>query len=267
MPELPEVQSVVATLRPALLHRRLERVLHLRPDVLDPPGFDLAAALAGRRVDRLERRAKRIVFQLDTAERFFIHLGMTGRLLVADADDPLPPHAHLLVSIEGGRQLRFIDPRRFGGIFWMGRAARHLGLGPEPLSLRPDRLAAALAGTARAVKTALLDQSLIAGIGNIYADESLHRAMIHPTRRACDLTRDEVRRLNRAIKLTLRRAIAAGGSSIRDYVNGVGERGSFQQSHRVYDRTGQPCPCCRTPIDRIVLGGRSTHFCPRCQPR
>lgn len=232
--------------------------------MVEPAGFDLPARLTGRRIEDLRRRAKRIVFTLDTRERFYIHLGMTGQLTVEPADAVLKPHTHLILDLSSGSQLRFVDPRRFGAIVWMGNA-RHARVGPEPLTLRPQRLVRILSRTARPIKAALLDQTVIAGIGNIYADEALHLAGIDPRARACMLDASRVRRLNRVIKLILRRAIRAGGSSIRDYVDANGRRGSFQSMHRVYDRAGKPCTRCKTPILRIVLGGRSTHLCPRCQ--
>lgn len=279
MPELPEVQTVVNTLAPFVLGARIERVAHVRADMVEPAGFDLTKALACRTIVDLRRRAKRIVFTLDNETRFYIHLGMTGKMAVPDRDAPSEKHTHLIIDIRSSHpspesrkpatksrnaSIHFIDPRRFGAIVWMG-AAPHADLGPEPLTLRPDRLARLLSRTNRAIKTALLDQTLIAGIGNIYADEALHLAKIHPATPACRLDLPQVRRLNRAIKLVLRRAILAGGSSVRDYVSADGKRGAYQHRHRVYDREGEPCRTCRTRITRIVLGGRSTHFCANCQ--
>lgn len=163
--------------------------------------------------------------------------------------------------------LRFSDPRRFGGVWWIapGQAADD-GMGPEPLTLRPAALLRRLSRTARPIKSALLDQSLIAGLGNIYVDESLFLARIHPLNPSNGLSAAEVGRLSRSIKVTLRKAIAHRGSTLRDYRDADGNAGGFQSLHRVYDRADQPCRRCRTPIRRIVLGGRSTHFCPRCQP-
>jgi formamidopyrimidine-DNA glycosylase len=264
MPELPEVQQVVSTLATHVYRRKIVRVSHWRTDMVEPCDCDLPALLVGRCVEDLRRRAKRIVFSLDTRDRFFIHLGMTGQLTIEPATAPLKPHTHLILDLDDSRQLRFVDPRRFGAIVWMG-LARHLRVGPEPLSLRPDRLIKLLARTSRPIKTALLDQTLIAGIGNIYADEALHLAGIDPRMQSRKLASIRVRKLNRAIKLVLRRAIRAGGSSIRDYVDGNGSRGSFQSHHRVYDREALPCTQCQTPILRITLGGRGTHFCPACQ--
>jgi formamidopyrimidine-DNA glycosylase len=265
MPELPEVQTVVDTIAPHLAGRRVDALRHLRPDIVGPAGLDLAALITGRTVRTVRRRAKRIVVELDDG-CFYVHLGMTGRLSVCNADAPVALHTHLILDLDDGRQLRFVDPRRFGGVFWMGATPHHDNVGPEPLTLTPARLGKQLSATRRAVKVALLDQQLIAGIGNIYADEALHAAGIHPLTPGRDLSPEQIRTLNRAIKTTLRRAIRAGGSSIRDYVDANGASGSFQNRHAVYDRAGDPCRRCRTPIERIILGGRSTHFCPKCQP-
>lgn len=273
MPELPEVQTVVTALRPRLIGRTIERVHHCRSDICSPRGINLPALLAGRSIVDLARRAKRIVFTLDTGDRFYIHLGMSGRLLTCPCDAEAIKHTHLAIDCRWSMgepavlQLRFIDARRFGGVFWLGKDAPDLGLGPEPLTLRAARLADLLSRTRRPIKSALLDQALIAGLGNIYVDESLFLAGIHPLKRSDRLNADQVAGLNRSIKTVLRRAIQAGGSTIRDYVNADGTQGGFQHRHNVYDREGQPCRRCRTPIQRIVLAGRSTHFCPSCQPR
>ncbi|MGC4032735.1 MAG: bifunctional DNA-formamidopyrimidine glycosylase/DNA-(apurinic or apyrimidinic site) lyase [Tepidisphaeraceae bacterium] len=265
MPELPEVETVVRTLRPHLTGRSVMAIQHLRADMLRPAGFDLSTQIVGRPIAGIVRRAKRIVFNFSNGQEFYIHLGMTGRLSVEDTAAPLVKHTHLLANLDNGRQLRFVDPRRFGEIVWLGGAG-HVGVGPEPLGLKAADLLKQLRRTGRPIKAALLDQGVIAGIGNIYADEALHRAALHPLRPANTLNSDEVGRLNRAIKQVLNQAIKAGGSSIRDYVNADGDRGAFQVSHKVYDREGEPCRGCRGLIVRIVLGGRSTHFCPTCQP-
>lgn len=269
MPELPEVQTVVDTLKPRVLGQRIAQVLLHRSDVLTPRETDLPARLTGRAVKSIERRGKRIVFTLDNGERFYIHLGMTGRLSVQAASEPLIPHTHLVIKLggHGASELRFSDPRRFGGIWWLGN--EEIGdadMGPEPLRTRPDQLAKRLSKTTRAIKNALLDQTVLAGLGNIYVDESLFAAGIHPLTQADALSREQVARLNRAIKSTLRRALRHRGSTLRDYRDAEGAAGAFQKLHRVYDRAGKPCRRCRTPIERIVLGGRSTHFCPKCQP-
>jgi len=266
MPELPEVQTVVTTLQPRLVGERIRSIRLARTDILTPDGVDLPRLLTGRSIRSIDRRAKRIVFTLDDENRFYIHLGMSGRLTIALPTDAVAPHTHLVIEI-ASHELRFVDPRRFGGIWWMGRDADDPDLGPEPLTLSSRDLAARLKGTKRAIKAALLDQSLIAGLGNIYVDESLFVAGIHPLRPANKLKPDQIERLNKAIKQVLRQAIEAKGSSLRDYVDADGNRGSFQTLHNVYDRAKEPCVTCQTPIKRIVLGGRSTHFCTRCQKR
>ena len=266
MPELPEVETVVRTLRPVLLNRRITRVELTRPDIVTPADCDLPKRLAGRTVTDITRRGKRIVLTLDDENRFYVHLGMTGRLTVEPSAAPVEKHTHLVARLsDRGRELRFRDPRRFGGIWWMGTETCDDGIGPEPLTLRIAQLSRRLARTTRAIKNVLLDQTVIAGVGNIYADEALFAARIHPLQRANELARDEVRRLNRAVKLTLRRAVRHRGSTLRDYVDAEGVAGAFQTLHRVYDRAGEPCRSCKHPIERIVLGGRSTHFCPNCQ--
>jgi len=275
MPELPEVQTVVDTLKKRLLGAKITATKLSRRDVLDPPDADLPALLSGRFVRSIDRRGKRIIFTLDDTNRFFIHLGMSGRLSVSSAADPVVAHTHLTLDVQpdskfarnGPLQLRFHDPRRFGGIWWKGNSPTDAGMGPEPLTIKPTQLARQLASTTRAIKNALLDQSLIAGLGNIYVDESLFAAGIHPLTRADRLTIDQVRKLNRAIKTVLRRAIRHRGSTLRDYRDAEGNAGYFQSLHSVYGHGADPCRVCKTPIVRIVLGGRSTHFCPTCQPR
>jgi formamidopyrimidine-DNA glycosylase len=272
MPELPEVETVVRTLAPHLVGQRIAAIRHLRSDIVEPGDIDLISLLKNRRVTAIQRRGKKILIRLDTPATLCIHLGMTGRLTVEPPTHPIKPHTHLIADLSNLKseisnlQLRFVDPRRFGGIWWLCNGeADDTNLGPEPLKVRPEQLLNRLSKTRRAIKTALLDQRILAGIGNIYADESLFHARIHPTTPGNRLTRAQVFRLNRAIKLILRRAINHRGSSLRDYVDADGEEGGFQLLHRVYGRENQPCVRCKTPIQRIVLGGRSTHFCPNCQ--
>ena len=272
MPELPEVETVVRTLRPRLVGTTIAAVDLHRADVVRSGETDLPRRLRSRTVTDITRRGKKILITLDTGAAVCIHLGMTGRLTMDAADAPLPPHTHMVWRLRdlAGKllegQLRFRDPRRFGGVWCLAcRADAEENLGPEPLLTRSAQLAAKLARTRRAIKVALLDQRLIAGLGNIYVDEALHVAGIHPLTLTCDLKKQQVTALTRAIKQVLRRAIRHRGSTLRDYVDADGNAGAFQRLHRVYDRAGEPCPRCKTPIARIVLGGRSTHFCPRCQ--
>lgn len=267
MPELPEVQTIVDTLADRLVGARIEAVSLNRRDIVTPGDLDLVQLLMNQRIVRIWRRAKRVMVQLESGDRFYVHLGMSGRLTIEPSDQNLRPHTHL-VMVVGGHRVCFRDPRRFGGIWWLGRTGdEQADLGPEPLDMQAGELFDRLKKTRRAIKTALLDQSLIAGLGNIYADESLFAARIHPRRMASRLTRDEVERLNRAIKEVLNRAIKHRGSTLRDYVDANGSRGGFQKLHRVYGREGQPCLVCGAAIKKIILGGRSTHFCARCQKR
>lgn len=266
MPELPEVQATVNSIRPSLEGKQIVQVRWLRGDLVRPRGFNLASLLLEDRVAAVSRRAKRIVFTHELGNRWFVHLGMTGRLVVLDAGAAVAPHTHAIFRLDDGSELRFVDPRRFGRIVWLGKDPDDASLGPEPLTLREYQFATRLARTRRRIKTALLDQRFVAGIGNIYADESLHAARIHPATPTNRLTPGEARRLLRVIKSVLRRAIRSGGSTIRDYANGRNERGTFQHELAVYDREGETCRRCATRIVRIVLGGRGTHFCPTCQP-
>jgi len=265
MPELPEVQTIVDALRPGVQGAVIGRVRLLRTDIVCPPGIDLPKRLRGRCIRSIHRRGKRIIFLLDDANRFYVHLGMTGQLLQQSPGDSIPRHTHLIINTVAGPQIRFNDARRFGGIWWLGKDGDDDTLGPEPLEVAAPELARRLSATRRAIKSALMHQALIAGLGNIYADESLFAARIDPRTPARRLSLQQVQRLLRAIRSTLRSAIRHHGSTVRDYIYGPDQEGNFQNHHRVYQRTGRPCQVCGTPIKRIVLTGRSTHFCPRCQ--
>ena len=199
--------------------------------------------------------------------QWIVHLGMTGRLLVTAPGAEMAPHTHARLTLTSGRELRFVDPRRFGRLEFreLGRVAGFGAPGRDPLTIDAAEFAALFRGRKLAIKAALLNQSLLAGVGNIYADESLFRAGIRPTRRAGRLTRAELERLRSALREVLKHAIQLGGSSVSDYVDANGVRGFFQLEHCVYLRTAQPCRRCKTPIQRILLAGRGTHFCPQCQ--
>jgi formamidopyrimidine-DNA glycosylase len=267
MPELPEVETVVRMLRGGLAGAMLGNVLCCRADMVYPPGINLARLLPGRQVSGVGRRGKRILIHLGDGEILCVHLGMTGQLTICPAEASVKSHTHLIVEL-GQSQLRLRDVRRFGELRWITNPAdAEEGLGPEPLTVAPRALAKALARTRRSIKVTLLDQKVIAGIGNIYADESLHRAGIHPRTPANRLSAEQVKRLGGAIKRVLREAIAHKGSSLRDYVMVNGESGGYQNMHRVYGRGGEACRKCGLRIRRIVLGGRSTCFCPGCQRR
>ena len=194
---------------------------------------------------------------------FLVHLGMTGRLLVSAPGVLLPAHTHAVLSLEDGRELRFVDPRRFGRLSVQRTA--YAGPGEEPLAVSTADFTALFRRRRTPIKAALLNQSILTGVGNIYADEALARAGIRPRRQAARLTRAELTRLHAALKDVLQRAIALGGSSVSDYVDADGVRGFFQLEHLVYGRAGKPCQVCGTAVRRIVVGGRGTHFCPKCQ--
>ena len=273
MPELPEVETIVRSLRPRSLNALIVSASLFRGDIVEPAGTNLGELLAGRRVSAIDRRGKRIIVTLEPAGKLVIRLGMTGRLTLHPLATPLRVHTHLVLQLasatvgEAGFEIHFCDPRRFGDIRWLARGERpDAGLGPEPLTISQTTLGQALSRTGRAIKSALLDQSVIAGLGNIYVDESLFLAGIHPLTPADTLCADQVRTLRAAIISTLRKAINHRGSTLRDYVDAAGGKGSFQKLHNVYGKSSQPCPDCAGTIQRIVLGGRSTCYCPRCQP-
>lgn len=262
MPELPEVETVVRSLRPHLVGRRILAAKFTSRWVTPGNRRRLAGRLAGRRIESLSRRGKFIVAALD-AGTLTIHLGMTGKLLVSGTPDE---HTHAVFTLEDG-VLLYHDPRQFGSIEWSaGGPARLAHLGPEPLEISFEEFRQRLRRRAR-VKALLLNQSFLAGLGNIYADESLFEAGIHPLAMAARLGRARAARLYEAIRGVLEHAIALGGSSISDYVNAEGERGWFQMEHRVYGRAGQPCVNCGGAVRKIVVAQRGTHFCPRCQRR
>jgi len=274
VPELPEVETVVRDLRPLLTGRRLVAVRRASDLALRRP-WDVAWAerVAGRTVTGVRRRGKWIILDLDDHCALVAHLGMTGQLTVVPAARELAGHTHLVFDLApGDEQLRFRDSRRFGSVTWhegpeaLEALFRDAGLGPEPFELAPAVWRASLAGTDRAIKAVLLDQTVVAGVGNIYADEALYRARLHPARRARDLGRAEAERLRKAVAGVLQEAIDKRGSTIRNYVGGNGAAGDYQEEFRVYGRTGEACPRCGRPVERVRLAGRSTHYCPRCQP-
>ncbi len=278
MPELPEVETVCRGLAARLQGRILTRLVQRRPDLRMPLPKRFAERLNGRRFERIERRAKYILMHFDDGQVLICHLGMTGRMLVGGPAPDLEIHDHVVFYAEGDVSLRFNDARRFGlmDLTTAGDLAGHkllAGLGPEPLG--PDfngrALAAALAGKRTPIKAALLDQRVVAGVGNIYASEALFRAGISPKRLAQTVQGERASKLARALRAVLSEAIAAGGSSLRDYVQTDGELGYFQHRWRVYDREGQRCRGCNCDpevtggIRRIVQSGRATFYCPRKQ--
>lgn len=276
MPELPEVETVCRGLAVQLVGRRLVRVTARRPDLRVPLPRGFAKRLEGRTVERVDRRAKYILVHLEGGTVLLAHLGMSGRMVIANGSPP-GPHDHVIFETDDGTELRFTDHRRFGLMTLTTERAwpSHpliKRLGPEPLGNRFDAetLAAALAGKKTPIKAALLDQAIVAGLGNIYACESLYWADVSPRRLARSCVGERAERLVRAIRRVLEEAIAAGGSSFSDHVRPSGELGYFQHSWAVYGREGERCPRCAadsTPcrIKRIVQSGRSSFFCPRFQ--
>ncbi|MDY6794532.1 MAG: bifunctional DNA-formamidopyrimidine glycosylase/DNA-(apurinic or apyrimidinic site) lyase [Actinomycetota bacterium] len=272
MPELPEVEYLRRQLERALVGARITSCEILLPRLVTHPSpATYRRALQGRGITWIRRRGKYLIFGLDHGLEFVIHLGMTGSLAFSPPGEKRPRHTHIVYHLEDGRNLLYTDPRTFGetalvprGDYRSLRGLHHMG--PEPLSddFTPQVLSSRLRGSCR-IKSALLDQSRVAGIGNIYADEMLHRAGIHPLRRLDSIGPRETERLYRAMKEVLSDGIALGGSTISDYVDLEGERGNFQEEHRVYRREGLPCPMCGDTICRIRVGGRSSYFCPRCQ--
>jgi formamidopyrimidine-DNA glycosylase len=274
MPELPEVETVRRGLALRISGRRIVRAELRRPDLRRPFPPALAARLDGALIGALGRRGKYILIELDADGLLLLHLGMSGRITAGSAALPTVPHDHVVLTLDDGTVIRFNDPRRFGLIDYVGRgdAAQHpllAGLGPEPLEPGFDGayLVATLAGKLTPIKTALLDQRIVAGLGNIYVCEALFRAGLSPRRRAASIGRVRAERLATAIKSVLTEAIAAGGSSLRDYVQADGALGYFQHHWAVYGREGNPCPGCDCggAVRRIVQSGRSTFFCAKRQ--
>jgi formamidopyrimidine-DNA glycosylase len=299
MPELPEVETVVRDLRPLLVERTIRGVTAGPRKLRHSWKTAWNAKLAGATVGAVTRRGKWIVVHLipqppslrgkggpdfpppplrggdggrvSSGPRLLLHLGMTGQLTVIPAADPRADHTHLVFELDNDHQLRFRDIRRFGSATLFAAPAdldAFLAdrVGPEPFGLDPAYFRSAVRNSARSLKAILLDQTIVAGVGNIYADESCHRASLHPGRRGESLTVADADRLREAIEAVLTRAIAGRGSSIRDYIGGNGQRGGFQNEFAVYGRTGEACGRCETAIEMVRLGGRASHFCPRCQP-
>ena len=276
MPELPEVETIA---RGVDARVRGDRIIDAwfgshREPFKTPPSRQ-SKGLVERRILSVHRTGKHIVVELGSQSdhqggvtaQWIVHLGMTGRLLVTTPDAPVAKHTHARLSLESGRELRFVDPWRFGRLEFrdFAKADSFRGPGAEPLTISSEEFAELFRGRKLAIKAALLNQTLLAGVGNIYADESLFRAGLRPRRQSRKLTRVELDRLRKALKEVLEHAIRLGGSSVSDYVGADGAKGFFQLEHYVYQRTGEPCRNCGNAIKRIVVAGRSTHYCSRCQ--
>ena len=292
MPELPEVETIARGLDQQLKGDVIASVwLGSKPEPLKSSAIEIVETLQSKRIVRVRRVGKHIVFDLEktvvgrrgltaktnvsragraksmplhdrSRSQWIVHLGMTGRMLVCNLDEEIPRHTHAIARLASGWELRFVDPRRFGRL---SVADRFEAPGAEPLEVVLERFVNLFRGRKTPIKSALLNQKLLSGVGNIYADESLFRAGIRPRRRASVLGKESLRRLYFALQEVLKEAIALGGSSVSDYVDSNGDRGFFQLEHRVYGREYAPCLVCQTPIKRLVIAGRSSHYCPKCQ--
>ncbi|MCB0076477.1 MAG: bifunctional DNA-formamidopyrimidine glycosylase/DNA-(apurinic or apyrimidinic site) lyase [Anaerolineales bacterium] len=275
MPELPEVESVARDLRRAgLMGRQITGLTVRWPKTLDRPSEEEArAALIGARVVDVRRRGKFIILELSTGMALLIHLRMTGQLDVQRADQPLDPHHHLLLGLDEGEELRFRDTRKFGRWYVVENAAEIVdALGPEPIdeTFTLARFRAMMAGRSGMLKPLLLNQKFVAGLGNIYVDEALFRARLHPEQRADSVDDAGLTALFHAMRDVLWEAIGNHGTSLGEgstnYLSVAGRRGNNKDNLRVFRRTGEPCPDCGTPIERLIVGQRSSHICPACQP-
>lgn len=273
MPELPEVETIVRGLRATLPGRRILQVRLGKTDFIDEPAA-LEATLRGSKIVSVKRHGKFIILDIeptngmDRSFSLLIHLGMTGRMVVCSPDVPIAPHTHVFFELDDGRELRYTDPRRFGSMQVLQETARAdlLGkLGGDPLEIAVVDFIAKLRNHGARIKALLLDQRVFRGMGNIYTDESLWRARIHPMCIGATLKDVQLRRLFRVVRLVLNEAIRLGGSSVSDYVNSEGQPGEFQLRHRVYQREGKSCYRCGASIRRVIVAGRSSYFCPRCQ--
>ena len=291
MPELPEVETIASGLQKRVAGDSIDEVwLSGKKPTFKSRPAEIAATITGARIVGVRRMGKHIVFDLQgigdehstgqkktrnsgkrqgpvprtASPQWIVHLGMTGRMVVCEPGEDVVKHTHAIAKLASGRELRFVDPRRFGRLSVVRKGDFEAG-GVEPLEVDRERFVALFRGRKTPIKSALLNQKLLRGVGNIYADESLFRAGIRPRRRASTLTRERLERLFASVQEVLREAIALGGSSVSDYVDADGEEGFFQLQHRVYGREGEPCLVCKTPIKRVVLAGRSSHYCPNCQ--
>src|SRR5580698_6393344 len=277
MPELPEVETIARGLARRVAGDVIESIwLGRKREPLKSSAREIAATLEHSRIAGVRRMGKHIVFDLEhqgvgstetactPTAQWIVHLGMTGRLQVCEPQAEVLKHTHAILKLASGMELRFVDPRRFGRLS-VARVGDFDAGGIEPLEADLDRFLILFRGRKTPIKSALLNQKLLRGVGNIYADESLFRSGIRPRRRAASITREQLSKLHQAVQEVLREAIALGGSSISNYVDADGEEGFFQLQHRVYGREGQPCLVCGTAIRRVVLAGRSSHFCQNCQ--
>ena len=277
MPELPEVETVVRGLRQSLPGSGIVEVRFGKTDFVEGPEA-IAEELPGMRVADIKRMGKFIHIEMEFPSRrgapdsrlnLVVHLGMTGKLMVVPAAEAVKPHTHVFFLLDDGRELRYTDARRFGRMLLVRESElpEFTGrLGKEPLEITAEDFCRDFGSRRARVKSLLLDQRVLRGVGNIYADESLFRARLHPARIAENLTHEQLLLLHRKVRDVLEEAILSRGSSISDYVDSEGKRGKFQLRHRVYQRDGKPCYRCFAKIKRVIVAGRSSHYCPRCQP-
>jgi formamidopyrimidine-DNA glycosylase len=292
MPELPEVETIARGLANRVTGDVIESVwLGSKPEPLKSPAREIAATLENSRISSVWRMGKHIVIDLQRPQsasrwnktskksgrkmpvdadshssraQWIVHLGMTGSMVVCSPDAATEKHTHLIAKLASGRELRFVDPRRFGRLSVSRNGDFEAG-GFEPLDVDREQFVGLFRGRKTPIKSALLNQKLLRGVGNIYADEALFRAGIRPRRQAASLSREQLGKLFTSVQKVLTEAIALGGSSISDYVDADGEEGFFQLQHRVYGREGERCLVCKTPVKRVVIAGRSSHYCPKCQ--
>ena len=286
VPELPEVETIARGLHKRVAGDAIESVwLGSKPQTMKSPPAEIARTLVHTRIAQVRRMGKHIVFDLERngapqaqppakgrrrpvppgpSCQWIVHLGMTGRMVVCQPADDVVKHTHAIVKLASGRELRFVDPRRFGRLS-VASQGDFDAAGAEPLEVDKDRFLQLFRKRKTPVKSALLNQKLLRGVGNIYADESLFRAGVRPRRRVSTISRTQLEKLYGAIREVLEEAIALGGSSVSDYVDADGEEGFFQWQHRVYGREGEPCLVCKTAVKRVVIAGRSSHYCPKCQ--
>jgi len=274
MPELPEVETVRRGLEVRAAGRHIVGVEVLHPQVIAGPADLFEQSVRGR-IGRLDRKGKAIAVELlstngDAPRYLLVRLGMTGQVTVVPQEYPLEPHTHVRLILENGEEIRYRDIRRFGRLRYCTRSQLDeifSSLGPDAPAMTDAEFIAALAGRRTPIKSWLLNQGRLAGVGNIYADEALFAAGIHPLTLARSIKPEAARKLRRAVERVLRSAIAMQGTSLRDYIDIEGRPGGFRIKLKVYQRAGEPCPRCGAKIRRLVLGGRSSHYCPRCQPR
>ena len=280
MPELPEVENIARGLQAEIIGRTIDRLVVSRPGVIRGPvrWRQAGRRLVGAQIVEVARRAKRLILVTSADLGLVVQLGMTGRFLIHDDHPPRSPHTHLYVHFTDGSHLRYVDVRRFGRVWFLPglqvdnaeevMTAAGMGpLGPEADRIGPRAFREVIGSSHRPIKNLLLDQARLAGLGNIYADEALFAARIHPETPAGEISARHVEALRQAIRQVLRQAIRHGGTTFSDFRNAYGEMGRFGVRLKVYQRRGEPCPRCGAPIERIGLGGRSAHFCPRCQRR